>query len=337
MIGNLILSLLCATFVGATIGVGHQRANDVLNAVYGEVSVAKTKSRITGYEDTDVYVPSIDMGFMADVSRSNQDFINHIYDVSGIAADNETIYDVNPSYDGTFESVVNFLKTHDDAVVACGTEIITTRSSAPFNGEFTYYFECHFKVASKFQLFAWDFTNYVIDAFEFSPRFYEDSSITEHFTLTASAFGYQDVSLSTSSSEYHGCVASNFLNGNVDLCYVYPYDICMKTDTLRVPSSVNNIRFTIQGRWYCNFKSSVNMDVAYQNGYTSGYADGYNEGINIGSNGDFHHLFNSIADTPLRFLYGLFNFDLFGMSMLVIVLTLLTGIIVFGIVKKFWK
>ena len=87
----------------------------------------------------------------------------------------------------------------------------------------------------------------------------------------------------------------------------------------------------------------------YNLGYHNGYSNGYDAGVKVGytngwndaiastSGGTFHGLFNAIADTPLRFLYGLFNFDLFGISVLVIVLSLLTGIILFGIVKKFWK
>lgn len=88
---------------------------------------------------------------------------------------------------------------------------------------------------------------------------------------------------------------------------------------------------------------------AYENGYndgytngqtagkTEGYREGFNDGRSISSQGTFQNLFNALADTPLRFLYGLFSFDLFGTSMLVIVLTLLTGIMIFGLIKKFWK
>lgn len=75
----------------------------------------------------------------------------------------------------------------------------------------------------------------------------------------------------------------------------------------------------------------------YQDGKADGYNDGYSQGVATAEQGDFMHLFNSIADTPLRFLYGLFSFDLFGTSMLVIILTLLTAIVLFGVIKKFWK
>ena len=95
-----------------------------------------------------------------------------------------------------------------------------------------------------------------------------------------------------------------------------------------------------------NYSNSVAYAIAYNQGYSAGYTAGSNDGWGKGyadamalvnGQGNFNSLFNSIADTPLRFIYGLFSFDLFGTSVLVIVLTLLTGIAVFGIVKKVWK
>lgn len=72
-------------------------------------------------------------------------------------------------------------------------------------------------------------------------------------------------------------------------------------------------------------------------GYELGKADGYQQGLATAEQGTFNHLFAAIADTPLRFIYGLFSFDLFGVSALVIVMSLLTGVIVLAIVKKYWK
>lgn len=76
----------------------------------------------------------------------------------------------------------------------------------------------------------------------------------------------------------------------------------------------------------------------YQDGHTQGYADGYGTALNeLSENHTFMSLFNSVADTPLRFIYGLFNFDIFGTSVLVVVMSLLTAVVVFAIVKKVWK
>lgn len=76
----------------------------------------------------------------------------------------------------------------------------------------------------------------------------------------------------------------------------------------------------------------------YTDGHTKGYADGYGTALSeLSENHTFMSLFNSVADTPLRFIYGLFNFDIFGTSVLVVVMSLLTAIVVFAIVKKVWK
>lgn len=69
-------------------------------------------------------------------------------------------------------------------------------------------------------------------------------------------------------------------------------------------------------------------------GYHNGYIDGQNAGMQI-SQTSFMSLFASIVDTPMRMLYSLFNFDLFGTSMLIIILSTLTAIVVIKILKKF--
>lgn len=74
-----------------------------------------------------------------------------------------------------------------------------------------------------------------------------------------------------------------------------------------------------------------------EDGYTDGYSNGYHNGLGMASQGDFNTLFAAIADTPIRFLRGLFSFDLFGISVLSIVLSLITGLVVLYLVKKVWK
>lgn len=72
-----------------------------------------------------------------------------------------------------------------------------------------------------------------------------------------------------------------------------------------------------------------------KDGYDEGYTVGRNDGLNISQQGTFKNLLGAIADTPVRMLFSLFSFDLFGTSMIVVVLSFLTGIIVIKIVKKF--
>lgn len=99
-----------------------------------------------------------------------------------------------------------------------------------------------------------------------------------------------------------------------------------------------------------NFLGSYSNSSQYTNAFNDGYSSGYNQGTHDGYaegygealsavsyNGNFNALFNSVADTPLRFLYGLFSFDLFGTSCLMIILSLLTAIFMFGLIKKIWK
>lgn len=109
----------------------------------------------------------------------------------------------------------------------------------------------------------------------------------------------------------------------------------------QVLSEGQNNGWGFQSRVICNFVQDTNFNYGYQFGYkdgeSKGHKEGYQEGLATAEQGDFMSLFNSIADTPLRFLYGLFSFDLFGTSMIIIILTLLTAIVLFGVIKKFWK
>ena len=60
-------------------------------------------------------------------------------------------------------------------------------------------------------------------------------------------------------------------------------------------------------------------------------------GITLGNQATFTGLFGAIADTPIIMLRSLFNFDLFGMNMFIIIMSLITGIIVIYVVKKVVK
>lgn len=75
----------------------------------------------------------------------------------------------------------------------------------------------------------------------------------------------------------------------------------------------------------------------YSNGYSNGYTNGYDVGLTDGMNNGvtFFSLFGAIADTPLLMLRSLFNFELFGANLLVVVLSLVTGLMVFYVVRKF--
>lgn len=92
-----------------------------------------------------------------------------------------------------------------------------------------------------------------------------------------------------------------------------------------------------------NLQYDEGYAIGYQNGYRQGsgdgYANGYAEGLAVGTGGNaqIRNLFGVIADTPIRYLRQMFNFELFGMNVAVVILSCLTAIIIFSIIKKVWK
>lgn len=83
-------------------------------------------------------------------------------------------------------------------------------------------------------------------------------------------------------------------------------------------------------------------EIGYENGFEDGEEIGYQNGYNAGitattSDYGFMNLFGAIADTPLMMIRRMFNFDIFGTSMIVVVLSLLTLLILFKVVKKVIK
>ena len=75
----------------------------------------------------------------------------------------------------------------------------------------------------------------------------------------------------------------------------------------------------------------------YQNGYNTGYNTGLSDGLNMAQTSNFNSLFNAIADTPVLFMRSLFGFELFGMNVFAIIMSLITGLIVIYVIKKVWK
>lgn len=77
--------------------------------------------------------------------------------------------------------------------------------------------------------------------------------------------------------------------------------------------------------------------IGYRDGNNVGYENGYRNGVNdtYATDNSFFHLFGAIADTPILMLRSLFDFDLFGINVLVAVLSLLTAIITAWVIRKF--
>lgn len=81
----------------------------------------------------------------------------------------------------------------------------------------------------------------------------------------------------------------------------------------------------------------VGLDVGYDDGYSVGHDVGFSEGYNNAlSTHDFSftNLFYAIGDTPILYLRRLFGFELFGMNVMSIFMSLFTFIIVIHIIKK---
>lgn len=123
----------------------------------------------------------------------------------------------------------------------------------------------------------------------------------------------------------------------------------------RVPSSVYNNQsscsFTcdyFDGNIYDNFSYSVNSELNgqyYQNGYGVGYDNGYDNGYDLGydngygvglsSQGGLNNLVITIAETPLNFFKGIWDFDILGFNVASFCLGFISIAFVIWIIKKF--
>lgn len=81
-----------------------------------------------------------------------------------------------------------------------------------------------------------------------------------------------------------------------------------------------------------------NLQLGYNEGRAQGYAIGYTEGYNANENSNpFKNLINAVIFTPINTVMSMLNFELFGINMKGMVLTLLTTLIVIAIVVILWK
>ena len=90
-------------------------------------------------------------------------------------------------------------------------------------------------------------------------------------------------------------------------------------------------------------------NVGSTDGYNTGYGDGYDEGFSTGKTvgfGEgydnaltthdftFTNLFASISDTPILMIRRLFGFELFGVSLIAVFMSLFTALIIIKVIKK---
>lgn len=84
--------------------------------------------------------------------------------------------------------------------------------------------------------------------------------------------------------------------------------------------------------------SSAGYQTGYDTGYTEGYSTGKQAGIIEGqnqTNTSVYSLAGAIIDTPIMFLRSLFDYELFGISIYVAILSMITLVIAIWVVRKF--
>lgn len=310
MIGNLVLSLLASSFCFSVCALGQKKANEITPNEIPNLIVATNTSLFMDYK---VHNINVNFGFATESINNGSNPIG----ISGLWS-----FGVNESNDikNPYNEDVS-TGVHDSYL--CATSYNVFRNGIPATG---YTYKIIFEFATYGGSFKYNDQIFNIDGMEFYPSIVADGVAVSDFTYTLN-----NSSHTYSSNDIVGQYASRVVNQDNDVNTYYSLNVSYKPT-----SSVTNFYFQLFGNWCCNYGDDSSNALAYATGYQDGYANGLNDG-KIASSGSFHGLFSAIADTPLRFLYGIFNFDLFGISMLVIVLSLLTGLIVFGIVKKFWK
>ena len=246
---------------------------------------------------------------------------------------NVDILTANNPY-GTYEDIYARMMTDN---IYDFSILVTNRSGLSSSGiaEFTcIYKQSYFttdNLANNYFFFEVNYTG--IDALTFG---------FNSFVAPHSASRSIDYEIDTS-TRFYGIVNvyNQFANPDEDACLIFPFYF----KGVNYASGDNNlsVRFINFVDIYGEFDTLFGgYQIGYDNGYIegqktgyhNGYIDGQNAGMQI-SQTSFMSLFASIVDTPMRMLYSLFNFDLFGTSMLIIILSTLTAIVVIKILKKF--
>lgn len=316
MIGNLVLSLLSLTFCGAVIGSGQLKADAIQYASSSFNSVSHiTGDDVVNYlsfekELTSPSIPNSNVVF--DVCYDSDG--NLVSGVGGMysSGDITTTYGVLALTQSLEVDYIHLLYSKDSS------NIVNCRILVPASMDYIYNVE--FNLTGTF-----NYGTFMLNLYSNNTSNSLSRAITYEGGLNW--FGFSRGYIQT---------LSGGLENNAPLFMFTDFGFTFLTS-----SDSYLFHFDFIGQYSNSVLGASYYDsgyrIGYQDGVRVGYASGYNDGVGTAQQGTFHNLFNSIADTPLRFLYGIFNFDLFGLSMLVIVLTLLTGLIVFGIVKKFWK
>ena len=110
--------------------------------------------------------------------------------------------------------------------------------------------------------------------------------------------------------------------------YVSYYDMLNFNFSINLPNITNDNDYE---RGY-NDGKDVGYTDGYKNGENAGYQNGLTDGQNLGNT--LGGLFTTIADIPIRMIHSMTNFDLFGVSLFVGIMSLATLSIVVFVIKK---
>ena len=335
MIGNLISALGVAVLSASIVIAGDVQARNV--RAFGTIPVSENDTSLDVGDSYKVYIPNLTfsptMTYELDDLPSNQ-YNGYIYTIN---SEGSTQYNYT-GYPKQFEDLVCQTNATGQYLNNCGYRM----NLALEYGISTYYLDFDFLAVNKY--IYWNNTDYYIDAIEFTPTIicYDSNQNVVSRDVSLLSLIYND-SVMPNTGGYFALVAQNFLGVGVNPEYFNVGHLRLRFDTTELTNlGVASFTLGFSGYWCCNYRANSSFGSGYSVGYSEGAKDGYAKGYAdamalVNGNGTFNDLFNSVADTPLRFLYGLFSFDLFGTSVLVIILTLLTGIAVFGIIKKAWK
>lgn len=315
MIGNLIFSIGVALLSASVVVAGDVRAQEVKNT-FTEYNAT---SHING--DNVVNYMSLEREFSTYAVPSQDTTYIQSYDDNG----NLVISDTRQINIDTTLNTLTLANTLDDTKIW----LLSRRDSSNYvlgrllvPSSYSQIFNIEFSITGNF-----NYGTFSVSLFKNTTSNYTTYPLTTESNLLWYGFSRDQVNVNTTSFD-SGTDGFEFYDFGFKYQIESGYSYRMHFDFLGVYS---------QSSFYSQ-AYNVGYNAGFQDGAKDGYAKGYADCLAlVQNNGDFSSLFNSVADTPLRFLYGLFSFDLFGTSILVIILTLLTGIAVFGIIKKVWK
>lgn len=173
-----------------------------------------------------------------------------------------------------------------------------------------------------------------------------DTNIYYNGVSVANYSSFDTFYFSQAVNNYYGLTYPFYFGGNLGLSFTIPNLDYGYTISFAIGNNLNyssDYNYGYQNGYNDGYSKGLDdgntkgyadgLSAGYQNGYATGYSDG----LNTASQTSFSSLFGAIADTPIMFIRSLFNFDLFGMNVFIIIMSLLTGFIVIYIVKKVIK